>query len=51
MMMTDNTMWEVFYKLPVTDNITITPAIFGIDDGDLMMRMPSAVIVKTTFKF
>ena len=25
-------MWEVFYKFQVTDNITITPAIFGIDE-------------------
>ena len=32
----DNTIWEVFYKIPVTDNITVTPAIFGI--ADLMGR-------------
>ena len=44
-------LWELFYSMPVTDNITVTPAIFGIsDDG------PSGVdqfggVVKTTFTF
>ena len=46
-----SSLWELFYSMPVTDNITVTPAIFGIsDDG------PSGVsqfggVVKTTFKF
>ena len=46
----DNTMWEVFYSFAVTDNITITPAIFGIDDGDDDDDVFGG-IVKTTFKF
>ena len=43
-------MWEVFYSFAVTDNITVTPAIFGIDDdGD--DEDVFGGIVKTTFKF
>ena len=29
-----NFMWEAFYSFAVSDNITITPAIFGIYDED-----------------
>ena len=42
-------MWEMFYSFAVTDNITITPSIFGIDEegeDDLF-----GGIVKTTFTF
>ena len=46
----DNTMWEVFYSFAVSDNITITPAIFGIDDGGDDEEIFGG-IVKTTFKF
>ena len=48
----DNFMWEVYYSFSATDNITITPAIFGIydglegDDGDIF-----GGLVKTTFTF
>ena len=45
----DNTIWEVFYSMPVTDNITITPALFGADadaEDDIF-----GGVVKTTFKF
>ena len=45
----DNTIWEVFYSMPVTDNITITPALFGADseaEADIF-----GGLVKTTFKF
>ena len=45
----DNTMWEVFYSVPVTDNITITPAMFGIDEEGKDDQFGG--IVKTTFKF
>ena len=45
-------MWEAFYSIPVTDNITVTPAVFGIPDeensGD---AYKFGGIVKTTFKF
>jgi hypothetical protein len=48
----DNFMWEVYYSFSVSDNITVTPAIFGIydgvsgDDGDIF-----GGLVKTTFTF
>ena len=48
----DNFMWEVYYSFSVTDNITVTPAIFGIydgvegDDDDIF-----GGLVKTTFTF
>ena len=45
-----STMWEVFYSFAVTDNITITPAIFGIDDGGDEEEIFGG-IVKTTFTF
>ena len=43
-------MWEVFYSFAVTDNITITPAIFGIDDGGDAEEVFGG-LVKTTFVF
>jgi hypothetical protein len=45
----DNTMWEVFYSVSVTDNITVTPAVFGIDEEGAEDLFGG--IVKTTFKF
>jgi hypothetical protein len=48
----DNYMWEAFYSIPVSDNITVTPSIFGISpytsggDDDIF-----GGYVKTTFKF
>ena len=45
-----STMWEVFYSFAVTDNITITPAVFGIDDGGQAEEQFGG-LVKTTFKF
>ena len=48
----DNFMWEAFYSMPITDNITVTPTIFGISpyttggDDDIF-----GAFVKTTFKF
>ena len=48
----DNFMWEAYYTFKVTDNISITPAIFGGTDtvngtdDDL-----SGAVVQTTFKF
>ena len=44
----DNTIWEAFYSMAVTDNIT-TPAIFGAD-ADAQDDIFGG-IVKTTFKF
>ena len=45
-----STLWELFYSMPVTDNITITPAIFTIADNDGADDAFGG-IVKTTFKF
>ena len=45
-----NTMWEMFYSFGVTDNITVTPAIFGIDEGGTTEDKFGG-IVKTTFTF
>ena len=45
----DNTIYEVFYSVAVTDNLTITPAVFGIDEEGVDDKFGG--IVKTTFKF
>jgi hypothetical protein len=45
-----STLWELFYSMPVTDNITITPAIFTISDN-VGTDDAFGGIVKTTFKF
>ena len=47
----DNTIWELFYSMPVTDNITITPAIFGADADAAADADSFGGLVKTTFKF
>ena len=46
----ENTIWEAFYKMPVTDNITITPAIFGADSAEDNQDSFGG-LVKTTFTF
>ena len=48
-----STLWELFYSMPVTDNITITPAIFTISDnvGAAADVDQFGGLVKTTFKF
>ena len=45
-----SSLWEVFYSMPVTDNITVTPALFGIADNGGTADVFGG-IVKTTFKF
>ena len=45
-----SSLFEVFYSMPVTDNITVTPAIFGIADNYGADDVFGG-IVKTTFKF
>ena len=44
-------MWEAFYSFGVSDNITITPAIFGIYDDDSADDEVFGGILKTTFTF
>ena len=48
-----NMMWEIFYKFAVTDNITVTPTYFIIDEysGDLSSDYVQGAYVKTTFTF
>ena len=49
-----STLWELFYSMPVTDNITVTPAIFTIADnlGNATTDVDQfGAVVKTTFKF
>ena len=45
-----NTMWEMFYSAKLNDNITISPAIFRIDEGGSLNEQFGGVI-KTTFIF
>ena len=48
-----NMMWEIFYKFAVTDNITVTPTYFIIDEysGSLTSDYVHGAYVKTTFTF
>jgi hypothetical protein len=48
-----NKMFEIFYKFAVTDNITITPTYFIIDEysGSLSSDYLQGAYVKTTFTF
>ena len=51
-----NYAWEWWYKFQVTDNISITPAIFWIENGgfDYSARTVDdsfGAVLKTTFKF
>jgi hypothetical protein len=46
-----SSLWELFYSMPVTDNITVTPAIFGISDDGPNGVSQFGGVVKTTFKF
>jgi hypothetical protein len=48
-----NQIWEIFYKFVVTDNITITPTYFIIDEysGSLTSDYVQGAYVKTTFTF
>ena len=51
----NNTLWELFYSMPVTDNITVTPAItylskpFPAQDSAGMNAVSG--LIKTQFKF
>jgi hypothetical protein len=48
-----NKIWEVFYKFAVTDNITVTPTYFIIDEysGNLTSDYVHGAYLKTTFTF
>jgi len=51
----DNMMYEVFYQIAVSDNITVTPAIFYVDDlrlnDDNKDFNQFGGLIKTTFTF
>jgi hypothetical protein len=47
------TMWEVFYKYRVSDNISITPSIFGVSNNQAFNGASSNVggVIQTKFTF
>ena len=49
----DALMWEAFYKYRVSDNITITPAVFYVSNNQGFSNTSSNYggVVQTTFKF
>jgi carbohydrate-selective porin OprB len=49
----DALMLEVFYKYQVTDNISVTPAVFYVsnDAGQRGNASEWGAVVQTTFKF
>jgi len=47
----DPLAWEVFYQMSVSDNITVTPAIFVISRDDERNDDVTGAVVKTTFSF
>ena len=48
----DDTLgYELYYKFQVTDNITVTPALFLIENPGAGANDTKGVLIKTTFKF
>ena len=49
----DATMWEAFYKYRVSDNITVTPAVFYVSNNQALADTSSNFggIIQTTFRF
>ncbi len=47
----DPLAWELFYEMSVSDNITVTPAIFGVARDDQRNDDVTGALVKTTFTF
>jgi hypothetical protein len=47
------TMWEVFYKYRVSDNITVTPAVFYVSNNQALSDTSSNYggVIQTTFRF
>jgi len=47
------TMWEVFYKYRVSDNITITPSVFYVSNNQAFNGASSNYggVIQTTFRF
>ena len=49
----DATMWELFYKYRVSDNITVTPAVFYVSNNQALSDTSSNYggVIQTTFRF
>ncbi len=48
----DNFIWEAYYTFKVSDNVSVTPAIFGLSDPkDGSNDDVTGAIVNTTFRF
>jgi len=49
----DANMWEVFYKYKVSDNITVTPAVFYASNNQGLKNASSNYggVIQTTFRF
>jgi len=49
----DATMWELFYKYRVSDNITVTPAVFYVSNNQALADTSSNYggVIQTTFRF
>jgi hypothetical protein len=47
----DPLAWELFYQMQVSDNITVTPAVFVINRDDERNDDITGALVKTTFSF
>jgi len=49
----DATMWEVFYKYKVSDNISVTPAVFYVSNNQAFQGNSSNVggVIQTKFTF
>ncbi len=47
------TMWELFYKYRVSDNITVTPAVFYVSNNQALSDTSSNYggVIQTTFRF
>ena len=47
------TMWELFYKYKVSDNITVTPAVFYVSNNQALSDTSSNYggVIQTTFRF
>ena len=47
----DTLAWELWYKFQVTDNISVTPALFWIENNAVNTGDTWGALVKTTFRF
>ena len=48
---TENNAYEAFYSYPVNDGMTITPAVFILENNGTGETDETGVVVKTSFSF